>query len=153
MYSSTYPAEQPERSSRMYYLHNPAQPPTSNGAENYYSHSTDVHRYGHANHGIQPHQIYPPPDHVVPSQVSASPSAIGLTGMYPFGGVGAPQQTQNYQIMFTDDASTKLSDRVRRKCFNCSTTDTSTWRRSSLNPGKVVCFRFNLLDHPYLMHL
>lgn len=40
--------------------------------------------------------------------------------------------------IFTDDASTKLSDRVRRRCFNCCTTDTSTWRRSSLNPGKVV---------------
>ena len=41
-------------------------------------------------------------------------------------------------IVHTDDAATKLNDRVRRKCYNCRTTDTSTWRRSSLTPGKVV---------------
>jgi hypothetical protein len=50
----------------------------------------------------------------------------------PPGGAG------NFQIVHTDDAATKLSDRVRRRCFNCCTTETSTWRRSSLNPGKVV---------------
>ncbi|KAJ7884908.1 hypothetical protein B0H13DRAFT_2536180, partial [Mycena leptocephala] len=42
------------------------------------------------------------------------------------------------QVVHTDDAATKLSDRVRRRCFNCCTTDTSTWRRSNLNPRKVV---------------
>jgi hypothetical protein len=41
-------------------------------------------------------------------------------------------------ITLTDDATTKLSDRVRRRCFNCCTSDTSTWRRSNLSPGKVV---------------
>lgn len=52
-----------------------------------------------------------------------------------------PSQTypgQASYIVYTDDAATKLSDRVRRKCYNCRTTDTSTWRRSSLTPGKVV---------------
>ena len=49
---------------------------------------------------------------------------------------------QANEIIHTDDASTKLSDRVRRKCYNCHTTDTSTWRRSSLTPGKVVCASF-----------
>lgn len=44
----------------------------------------------------------------------------------------------NMNIIHTDDAATKLSDRVRRRCFNCCTTDTSTWRRSNLSPGKVV---------------
>lgn len=53
-------------------------------------------------------------------------------------------QTQSYQpqsnshVVHTDDAATKLTDRVRRKCYNCRTTDTSTWRRSNLTPGKVV---------------
>ncbi|KAJ7902226.1 hypothetical protein B0H13DRAFT_2027132, partial [Mycena leptocephala] len=42
------------------------------------------------------------------------------------------------QVVYTDDAATKLSDRVRRRCFNCCTTDTSTWRRSNLSPGKLV---------------
>ena len=50
-----------------------------------------------------------------------------------------PYPGQANYIIHTDDASTKLSDRVRRKCYNCRTTDTSTWRRSSLTPGKVVC--------------
>ncbi|KAJ7724642.1 hypothetical protein B0H16DRAFT_1232337, partial [Mycena metata] len=39
-------------------------------------------------------------------------------------------------IVHTDDAATKLSDRVRRRCFNCCTTDTITWRWSNLSPGK-----------------
>ena len=43
-----------------------------------------------------------------------------------------------FNAIYTDDVSTKLNDRIRRRCFNCCTTDTSTWRRSSLNPGKVV---------------
>ena len=51
---------------------------------------------------------------------------------------GQPYPGQANYIIHTDDASTKLSDRVRRKCYNCRTTDTSTWRRSSLTPGKVV---------------
>ena len=50
-----------------------------------------------------------------------------------------PYPGQANYIIHTDDATTKLSDRVRRKCYNCRTTDTSTWRRSSLTPGKVVC--------------
>jgi hypothetical protein len=56
----------------------------------------------------------------------------------------APYQSQNYPpqannlVGYTDDAATKLTDRVRRKCYNCRTTDTSTWRRSNLTPGKVV---------------
>lgn len=49
-----------------------------------------------------------------------------------------PYPGQANYIIHTDDATTKLSDRVRRKCYNCRTTDTSTWRRSSLTPGKVV---------------
>ena len=52
-----------------------------------------------------------------------------------------PTQTypgQANYVIHTDDAGKKLSDRVRRKCYNCRTTDTSTWRRSSLTPGKVV---------------
>jgi hypothetical protein len=40
--------------------------------------------------------------------------------------------------MFTDDAGLKLCDRLRRLCFNCKATTTTTWRRSVLNPGKLV---------------
>ncbi|KAJ7144665.1 hypothetical protein C8R44DRAFT_974056 [Mycena epipterygia] len=37
------------------------------------------------------------------------------------------------QIVHTDDAATKLSDRLR--CFNCCTTDTSAWRCYNLSPA------------------
>ena len=49
-----------------------------------------------------------------------------------------PQHYVTVPVIHTDDATTKLSERVRRRCFNCCTTDTSTWRRSNLSPGKVV---------------
>ncbi|CAL1715702.1 unnamed protein product [Somion occarium] len=54
----------------------------------------------------------------------------------------------NY-VIHTDDAATKLSDRVRRKCYNCRTTDTSTWRRSSLTPGKVLCNKCGLFERTH----
>lgn len=71
---------------------------------------------------------YPPAAHVVPSQISGG--AHEITYHYP--------GQQHFNAIYTDDATTKLNDRIRRRCFNCCTTDTSTWRRSSLNPGKVV---------------
>ena len=77
------------------------------------------------------HQAYPP-GHPVPG-VALSTRAIRPAYV--------PTQTypgQANYVIHTDDAATKLSDRVRRKCYNCRTTDTSTWRRSSLTPGKVV---------------
>ncbi|KAI1785148.1 hypothetical protein LXA43DRAFT_900367 [Ganoderma leucocontextum] len=50
---------------------------------------------------------------------------------------------------YIDDASTKLSDRIRRKCYNCRTTDTSTWRQSSLTPGKVLCNKCGLFERTH----
>ncbi|TFK52113.1 hypothetical protein OE88DRAFT_1629111 [Heliocybe sulcata] len=61
---------------------------------------------------------------------------------------GMPSQS-DYGIILTDDAATKLSDRVRRRCFNCCTTDTSTWRRSTLNPGKVLCNKCGLFERTH----
>ncbi|KAI0083155.1 hypothetical protein BDY19DRAFT_900722, partial [Irpex rosettiformis] len=58
-------------------------------------------------------------------------------------------RTQPPYIVHTDDAATKLNDRVRRKCFNCRTTDTSTWRRSSLTPGKVLCNKCGLFERTH----
>ena len=48
-------------------------------------------------------------------------------------------RTEAHPVMFTDDAGLRLCDRLRRRCFNCKTTTTTTWRRSTLNPGKLVC--------------
>ena len=46
---------------------------------------------------------------------------------------------QRDQIFYTDDANVKLTDCMRRQCFNCKATETSTWRRSLLSAGKMVC--------------
>jgi hypothetical protein len=29
---------------------------------------------------------------------------------------------------------------MRRRCFNCCTTETSAWRRSNIFRAKIVCF-------------
>ncbi|KAJ7686328.1 hypothetical protein B0H17DRAFT_940535 [Mycena rosella] len=62
---------------------------------------------------------------------------------------GQQQQGGVVQVVHTDDAATKLSDRVRRRCFNCCTTDTSTWRRSNLSPGKVLCNKCGLFERTH----
>ncbi|KAJ7062496.1 hypothetical protein C8F01DRAFT_1023557 [Mycena amicta] len=61
----------------------------------------------------------------------------------------APGPTSSVQVIHTDDAATKLSDRVRRRCFNCCTTDTSTWRRSNLSPGKMLCNKCGLFERAH----
>lgn len=48
-----------------------------------------------------------------------------------------PEQT-NPAVIYTEDVATKVTRGVRRRCFKCHTIDTSTWRRSDRNPGKVV---------------
>jgi hypothetical protein len=93
----------------------------------------------------------PPPPHYYgsrypqpyPSSYSYPPASYPVPPS-PMQDFRPPYQSQNYQppannlVGYTDDAATKLTDRVRRKCYNCRTTDTSTWRRSNLTPGKVV---------------
>ena len=60
-----------------------------------------------------------------------------------------PTQTPPVTIVHTDDAATKLTDGIRRRCFNCCTTDTSTWRRSNLSPGKVLCNKCGLFERTH----
>ncbi|KAG8711232.1 hypothetical protein FRC09_020706 [Ceratobasidium sp. 395] len=42
------------------------------------------------------------------------------------------------QITYTDDTATKLTQYLRRRCFNCRVTEPPGWRKSILNPGKIV---------------
>ncbi|KAJ7614043.1 hypothetical protein FB45DRAFT_691483, partial [Roridomyces roridus] len=51
--------------------------------------------------------------------------------------------------VYTDDAATKLTDRIHPQCFNCSCQDTSTWRRSSLSPGKILCNKCGLYERTH----
>ncbi|KAI0817001.1 hypothetical protein BC628DRAFT_1333844 [Trametes gibbosa] len=83
---------------------------------------------------------YGAPSHAVPLSTRSIRPTIVPSQPYP---------GQASYIIYTDDANTKLSDRVRRKCFNCRTTDTSTWRRSSLTPGKVLCNKCGLFERTH----
>ncbi|KAJ7636351.1 hypothetical protein FB45DRAFT_742386 [Roridomyces roridus] len=49
----------------------------------------------------------------------------------------------------TDEAGTKLGPGVRRQCFNCRTTETSTWRRSNLSQGKMLCNKCGLYERTH----
>ncbi|KAJ7169197.1 hypothetical protein C8R43DRAFT_120357 [Mycena crocata] len=52
--------------------------------------------------------------------------------------------------IYTDDASAKPSDWVRRRCFNCSSTQNSTtWRRSQLSTGRILCNRCGLFERTH----
>lgn len=80
----------------------------------------------------------PPPGSAVAQPYPAQLGHVSTRAIIP---AYVPSQSypgQATYVIHTDDAATKLSDRVRRKCYNCRTTDTSTWRRSNLVPGKVV---------------
>lgn len=117
-----------------YYSHPGQAPPMSQAPPYPYQPNGSIARYA----DDQSAQGYPIPPHSAQSLSRSIRPTMVATQPYP--------GQANY-IIHTDDASTKLSDRVRRKCYNCRTTDTSTWRRSSLTPGKVVsaapsCFSF-----------
>ena len=99
------------------------------------SHSYTYNSRPHSEHRYS-HDSYP---YHVPPAYNSPPLSHATPGTRESGSLTYPLPGQNhYTIGYTDDAATKLSDRVRRRCFNCCTTDTSTWRRSNLSPGKVV---------------
>ncbi|KAI1785155.1 hypothetical protein LXA43DRAFT_900395 [Ganoderma leucocontextum] len=83
------------------------------------------------------------------SQPGYPPHPASARNIRPTMVAAQPYPGQANYIIHTDDASTKLSDRVRRKCYNCRTTDTSTWRRSSLTPGKVLCNKCGLFERTH----
>ncbi|KAF7372532.1 GATA type zinc finger protein asd-4 [Mycena venus] len=67
----------------------------------------------------------------------------------PQGGGGPGVGGSVIQVVHTDDVATKLGDRMKRRCFNCCTTDTSTRRRSNLSPGKVLCNKCGVFERTH----
>ncbi|KAF5360230.1 hypothetical protein D9757_012895 [Collybiopsis confluens] len=133
--------------SQTYYSHPP--PPVShhNGHRVYESHGGS---YPGSN-VYAPHQHLngPPPGGMPMGGMNGVPPGrdsynMGIPMPYP----GSPMNS-NIHVVYTEDAATKLSDRVRRRCFNCCTTDTSTWRRSNLSPGKVLCNKCGLFERTH----
>jgi hypothetical protein len=102
----------------------------------YHPHPDDHRGYdhhAHAQYAPQPlpivHGGYLP--YQLPGTMLSAPMAPPSGG--PVGGGDGGGSV--IQVAHTDDAATKLSDWVRRRCFNCCTADTSTWR---LVLGKVA---------------
>lgn len=83
--------------------------------------------------------------HIVPSQnqFGRPPSA----GMHPLPCL-APHA--GILVQHTDDAASKETQYLRRRCFNCHTTEPPSWRRSTLNPGKIVCNKCGLYERTHL---
>jgi len=122
---------------------------------NHHSH----HQYAHAHsHGhpddvkmeasappmVGGHQHYRPQHSAQtgpPPSAQPMPTATGPTYMTHTGGI---------PIMHTDDAASKETQYLRRRCFNCHTTEPPSWRRSTLNPGKIVCNKCGLYERTHL---
>lgn len=81
---------------------------------------------GYSNHAIHPHHHISTPSYLSPAT----------------GGTVA--------IQHTDDAASKETQYLRRRCFNCHTTEPPSWRRSTLNPGKIVCNKCGLYERTHL---
>ncbi|KAH9987768.1 hypothetical protein BJV74DRAFT_773791 [Russula compacta] len=113
--------------------------------------------YDHQQHGHYHHSWeFPDPGH----GRSAPPSILGLPADAPV--VSSPRGdgsrvdlTRAFlvhgkdEISYTDEANTKLSNRIRRRCFNCKAIETSTWRRSVLTPGKLLCNKCGLFERTH----
>lgn len=82
---------------------------------------------------------------VVPSQAAycRPPSA----GMHP---LPCLSPHAGLLVQHTDDAASKETQYLRRRCFNCHTTEPPSWRRSTLNPGKIVCNKCGLYERTHL---
>ncbi|KAG6815244.1 hypothetical protein H0H87_003659 [Tephrocybe sp. NHM501043] len=81
---------------------------------------------------------------MVPSQPAfypRPPSAMPIAYLSPHSGL---------PVQHTDDAASKETQYLRRRCFNCHTTEPPSWRRSTLNPGKIVCNKCGLYERTHL---
>ncbi|KAJ7482091.1 hypothetical protein B0H11DRAFT_2418969 [Mycena galericulata] len=85
-----------------------------------------------------PQHPHMPLGHPVHHMVFGGPGGMG----YPPVGLAAVQHT--------DDAASKETQYLHRRCFNCHTTKPPSWRRSTLNPGKIVCNKCGLYERTHL---
>ncbi|KAF9006735.1 hypothetical protein BDQ17DRAFT_304865 [Cyathus striatus] len=86
---------------------------------------------------------------MVPSQAPfyRPPSS---SGCHPMGMPSYMGHHAGLPIQHTDDAASKETQYLRRRCFNCHTTEPPSWRRSTLNPGKIVCNKCGLYERTHL---
>ena len=82
---------------------------------------------------------------ILPSQSFMHPqqnSQLPLVAGYPV--------PHGIPIQHTDDAASKETQYLRRRCYNCHTTEPPSWRRSTLTPGKIVCNKCGLYERTHL---
>lgn len=93
------------------------------------------------------------PHHRPSSSPMSNQSSLGGGGP---GGNGLPipmpylSSHTGLPVQHTDDAASKETQYLRRRCFNCHTTEPPSWRRSTLNPGKIVCNKCGLYERTHL---
>jgi hypothetical protein len=87
-------------------------------------------------------------EHSADVAVISSPQLVGSRGEFTTRSLSGPGGDN---ISYTDEANTKITNRLRRRCFNCKATETSTWRRSVLSPGKLVGFQGYLTERVHLI--
>ncbi|EMD40513.1 hypothetical protein CERSUDRAFT_80180 [Gelatoporia subvermispora B] len=112
-----------------------------------FAHSVSMHSSPHIGY----HDFHHPLDIktedapvMVPSQAYCRPTSAGmhpLPCLSPHAGL---------LVQHTDDAASKETQYLRRRCFNCHTTEPPSWRRSTLNPGKIVCNKCGLYERTHL---
>jgi len=74
-------------------------------------------------------------------RIPGCPFSLPISPSHPLSGkIDEPfPKFQTFGTIYTDDARMKLGNGIHRLCFNCRAAETKTWRRSKLNPGKMVC--------------
>ncbi|KAF5393124.1 hypothetical protein D9757_001138 [Collybiopsis confluens] len=100
-----------------------------------------------------PTSYYPPPHNPYIQQHNPYTGPLAMPGMPmpPMAMAGAyGHHATPLPIQHTDDAASKETQYLRRRCFNCHTTEPPSWRRSTLNPGKIVCNKCGLYERTHL---
>ncbi|KAJ7177250.1 hypothetical protein C8R43DRAFT_507121 [Mycena crocata] len=113
--------------------------------------------------------LYPPPPHAEYANYVPYPRYVSepQTFVIPYGGYAtypipasanpantiaiatASQPVTPIYVKHTNDASMKAGDLLRRRCFNCCTTETATWRRSKLSAGKLLCNKCGIFERTH----
>ncbi|KIY72994.1 hypothetical protein CYLTODRAFT_485962 [Cylindrobasidium torrendii FP15055 ss-10] len=119
------------------------------------AHYADPGQSGHHPYYTQPptyreYRRYSAP-YPTPSYYTQPPqyAAYGKQPEYVESAASYPVHPAYMYVEWTDDYNTKLSDTVRRRCHNCGAWETSTWRRSTLAPGKILCNKCGLFERSH----
>lgn len=106
-------------------------------------------------------EVYPDPVSVLGAPVKTEPtSAVVVPTQSPY--YSRPPSVASslssgpvpghhiVHVVFTDDAASKETQYLRRRCHNCQQVEPPSWRRSHLVPGKIVCNRCGLYERTHL---